>query len=57
MKRKVREVRDPATGKVLRSIEDAVGTVVITEVDETSATGKFRGAGAPKVGDTVSTSK
>jgi curli biogenesis system outer membrane secretion channel CsgG len=57
VKRKVREVRDPATGKVLRSIEDAVGTVVITEVDETSATGKFSGAGAPKVGDTVSTSK
>ncbi len=57
VKRKVREVRDPATGKVLRSIEDAVGTVVIVEVDEGSATGKFTGAGAPKVGDTVSTSK
>jgi curli biogenesis system outer membrane secretion channel CsgG len=57
VKRKVREVRDPATGKVLRSIEDAVGSIVIVEVEETSATGKFTGAGAPKVGDTVSTSK
>ena len=53
IKRKVREVKDPATGKVLRSIEDPVGTIVISQVDETSATGKFSGA-APKVGDTVS---
>lgn len=57
IKRKVREVRDPATGKVLRSIEDSVGTIVITEVDETSATGKFSGTGAAKVGDTVSNAK
>jgi curli biogenesis system outer membrane secretion channel CsgG len=54
VKRKVREVRDPATGKVLRSVEDAVGSMTITEVDETSATGKFSGGGKPKVGDTVS---
>ncbi len=57
IKRKVREVRDPATGKVLRSIEDPVGTIKIVEVDEGSATGKFTGAGAPKVGDTVSSSQ
>jgi curli biogenesis system outer membrane secretion channel CsgG len=57
IKRKVREVKDPATGKVLRSIEDAVGTITITQVDDTSATGKFSGAGAPQVGDTVSNAK
>lgn len=54
VKRKVREVRDPDSGKVLRSIEDAVGTVVITEVEATSAVGKFNGSGTPKVKDTVS---
>lgn len=57
IKRKVREVKDPATGKVLRTIEDEVGSVVITQVDDASATGKFSGAGAPQVGDTVSNGK
>lgn len=50
--RPVREIRDPATGKVIRRVEDAVGTVTITEVDELSSVGKFSG-GAPKVGDAV----
>jgi len=54
VKRKVRDVKDPATGKVLRSIEDPVGTLKITEVEDTSATGKFKGPGTPKVGDAVS---
>jgi curli biogenesis system outer membrane secretion channel CsgG len=52
--RKVREVKDPATGKVLRTVEDPVGTVKIMQVDESSATGKFSGTGAPQVKDTVS---
>jgi curli biogenesis system outer membrane secretion channel CsgG len=52
-----REIRDPATGKVLRRIEDSLGTVVITEVQETSSTGKFSGGGKVAVGDTVSTVK
>jgi hypothetical protein len=47
-------VRDPATGKVLRAIQDTVGTITITEVEEGSAVGKFTGSGAAKVGDTVS---
>ena len=42
-----------ATGKILRSIEDNVGEVAITQVEEASAMGKFAGAGQPKVGDTV----
>jgi curli biogenesis system outer membrane secretion channel CsgG len=54
VKRKVRDITDPATGKVLRSVEDSVGTLTITEVDDSSATGKFNGSGAPKVGDRVS---
>jgi curli biogenesis system outer membrane secretion channel CsgG len=57
VRRKTREVRDPATGKVLRSIEEAVGSMTVTEVDEQSSVGKFSGAGAAKVGDVVSTSK
>jgi curli biogenesis system outer membrane secretion channel CsgG len=54
VKRKVREVRDPDSGKVLRSIVDTVGTVTITEVDSSSSVGSFSGPGAPKVKDTVS---
>jgi curli biogenesis system outer membrane secretion channel CsgG len=54
VKRKVREVRDPATGKVLRTVEDAVGAITITEVDAGSAVGKFSGSVPAKVGDTVS---
>ncbi len=53
VRRKIREVRDPGTGKVLRSIEDKVGEVEITEVDEGSAVGKFMGSGTAKVGDVV----
>lgn len=51
--RKVREVRDPATGKVLRSVEEKLGEVVITEADEASSVGTFSGTGTPKVGDVV----
>jgi hypothetical protein len=54
VKRKVREVRDPDSGKVLRSIVDTVGTVTITEVDSSSSVGSLSGPGAPKVKDTVS---
>jgi hypothetical protein len=52
-----REIRDPGTGKVLRRIEDTLGTVKITEVEETSSVGKYSGTGTVKVGDTVSTMK
>jgi len=57
VKRKVREVHDPSTGKVIRSIEDPVGTLTVTDVDENSAVGKLSGGGPAKVGDTVSTPK
>jgi hypothetical protein len=52
--RKIRDVKDPTSGRVIRSVVDAVGSIAITEVDESSAVGKFSGSGAAKVGDKVS---
>ena len=51
--RVVRVVKDPATGKPLRSIEAPVGQLTITSVDADSAVGSFSGAGKPQTGDTV----
>ena len=53
VRRKIRDVKDPATGKVIRSIENKVGEVVITDVDESSSVGNFNGASQAKTGDTV----
>ncbi len=53
VKRTIREVKDPTTGKVLRKIEKSLGKVTITEVDEGSAVGNFAGDTVPAVGDTV----
>jgi curli biogenesis system outer membrane secretion channel CsgG len=53
--RKVREIKDPATGKVLRSVEDQLGVVTITEADEQSSVGAYTGASPAKVGDVVKT--
>ena len=53
IKRVTREVKDPVTGKVLRRIEETLGTMTITEVDATSAVGTYAGATPPQVGDTV----
>ncbi len=53
--RPVRVVKDPATGKVIKSITDKVGSATVTEVDDDSATATFTGAGAAKVGDAVKT--
>jgi len=46
-------VRDPASGKILRSITDKLGEVVVTDVDEQSAVGQFTGSAPAKVGDMV----
>ena len=51
--RVLRTVKDPSTGKVLRTIDTPVGTLTITSVDATSAVGKFSGSGKPAVGDHV----
>lgn len=57
VKRIGKEIKDPANGKVIRRMEDALGILTITEADAQSAVGKFTGPGQPKVGDTVSSSK
>lgn len=48
-----RVVKDPDTGKVLRSIEEPLGQIQVTSVDDASAVGTFTGSGQPKVGDAV----
>ncbi len=52
IRRPIREIKDPATGKVLRRVEDKLGEITISEVDENSSVGTYAGA-APKVGDRV----
>jgi len=51
--RVARVIKDPATGKPLRSVEEPVGQLQVTSVDEASAVGTFTGTGQPKVGDAV----
>jgi curli biogenesis system outer membrane secretion channel CsgG len=51
--RVLRTVKDPSSGKVLRTIDSPVGTLTITSVDAGSAVGRFSGAGKPQVGDHV----
>jgi curli biogenesis system outer membrane secretion channel CsgG len=53
VRRVSRTVKDPATGRVLRSISEKIGDLTITEADAESAVGAFAGAGVPKVGDSV----
>jgi curli biogenesis system outer membrane secretion channel CsgG len=57
IRRKVRDIKDPATGKILRSIEEKVGEVVITEADEVSSVGTYTGSAPAQVGDAVKNSQ
>ena len=57
IRRATREIRDPASGKVIRVIEDSVGEVVITEADEVSSVGTFTGATPAQVGDRVASAQ
>ena len=54
--RQGRQIKDPATGKVLKTIESKLGDVTITEVEDTSSTETYTGQ-APKVGDAVRNSQ
>jgi curli biogenesis system outer membrane secretion channel CsgG len=54
--RQGRQIRDPATQKVLKTIVTKLGDVTITEVDDTSSTGTYSGQ-TPKVGDSVQNSQ
>jgi curli biogenesis system outer membrane secretion channel CsgG len=47
-----REIKDPATGRVLRRMTSPVGTITITSADEGSAVGTMSG-GPARVGDCV----
>ena len=47
-----REIKDPATGRVLRRLTTAVGKLKITQADDESASGTLTG-GPAKVGDCV----
>ena len=51
--RPVRTVKDPATGKVIKTVTDKMGTATITEVDSDSATANYSGSAPAKVGDSV----
>ena len=53
--RQVRTVKDPATGKVLKSITDKIGSGTVTQIDQDSATLTFTGSGPAKVGDVAQT--
>jgi curli biogenesis system outer membrane secretion channel CsgG len=48
---KGKEIRDPATGKVLKVMLTKLGDLTITQADETSSTGTFSGPTPPQVGD------
>jgi len=49
--RPVRTVKDPTTGKVLKTVTNQLGSATITDVDADSATATYSGATPPKVGD------
>ena len=53
--RTLRVIKDPETGKVLRTIDQKLGEFTVTSVDTNSAVGSFSGAGTPKVTDIVKT--
>jgi len=54
--RQGRQIKDPATGKVLKTIETKLGDLTITEVEDTSSTGTYTGE-PPKVGDATRNSQ
>jgi len=51
--RPVKTVKDPSTGKVLRTITGKMGTATVTDVDAQSATANYSGSSPAKVGDAV----
>jgi len=55
VERVTKEIKDPATGKVLRRLSTPIGTLKITDVDEVSAIGAAVTGTGFKVGDAVKT--
>ena len=50
-----RQIKDPTTGKVLKTITTKIGDATVTEIDADSATLNFTGSGPAKVGDVAKT--
>jgi curli biogenesis system outer membrane secretion channel CsgG len=48
-----REIKDPATGKVLKRTDSDIGSVTITQADDASCEGTYTGEPGVKVGDRV----
>jgi len=55
--RQGRQIKDPASGKVLKTVVTKLGDITITELDDSSSTGTFTGSQPPKVGDAVQNSQ
>jgi curli biogenesis system outer membrane secretion channel CsgG len=53
VERATQEVKDPATGEVIRTLRQQIGTVEITEVQENSAHGRVLSGSRFQVGDLV----
>ncbi len=55
VQRVTKEIKDPATGQVIRRMSSPVGTIRLTDVDDISAIGAAVSGSAFKVGDAVKT--
>jgi curli biogenesis system outer membrane secretion channel CsgG len=55
IERVTQEIKDPATGKVLRRMSNKLGTVEVSEVDDVSAVAKVLTGNGFKVGDMAKT--
>lgn len=55
VQRVTKEIKDPATGKVIRRMTTQVGTIEVTDVDDSSAMAKSVSGTGYKVGDMVKT--
>jgi curli biogenesis system outer membrane secretion channel CsgG len=53
--RAVRQIKDPTTGKVLKTVTNKIGDATVTEIDADSATLSFNGSAPAKVGDVAKT--
>ncbi len=56
VERVTREIKDPATGKILRRMSDKIGVIQVVSVDDNSAEAKIVNGTGFKVGDMAKTS-
>lgn len=55
VERITKEIKDPATGKVIRRMSSKIGVIQVTEVDDVSAVAKIVSGSSFKVGDMAKT--